>query len=86
MEGKWINFLFIEKSDSGKTDIFKVVNKETNVSLGGIMWYGPWRKYAFFPNPDMVFESQCLMDITNFLNELMKKWKEEKRRQKDESL
>ena len=69
--GKWIRFEFCRNSDSGKTRIYDVVNKEFEIRFGTVSWYGPWRKYAFFPYEDMVFEQDCLNDVARFLNVLM---------------
>lgn len=64
--GKWICFTDIS-IDTQKTKRFMVNNKESNAALGEIKWYGGFRKYSFYPFPDMVFEEQCLRDITTFL-------------------
>ena len=75
-ETKWLNIALLDHTD--KTAKYTVRNKENNVLLGIIKWFGSWRKYAFFPCSDMVFETQCLSDITGFLNELMEDRKNSK--------
>lgn len=35
-------------------------------ALGFIRWYGAWRKYAFVPNTETIFEATCLRDIADF--------------------
>lgn len=35
--------------------------------LGEVRWYAPWRRYAFFPRQDTLFEANCLWDIADFL-------------------
>jgi len=70
---KWINF--VEQSSKGKTKIFKVFSKEGNLELGVVKWHGPWRIYAFHPEPGTLFEIDCLSDITEFLKELMEERK-----------
>lgn len=70
--GKWIDIVKIH--DTGKTQVFSILPKgdpESLIEIGQIKWYPAWRKYAFFPEPNCVFESQCLTDIINFINELM---------------
>lgn len=71
-EPKFITFRGPIMSESGKTKIW-VVETKTNearrhgiLSLGAIKWYSPWRKYAFLPHPDTVFEQDCLTDIATF--------------------
>lgn len=70
MEGKWIEFILQPKDEKRKTDIYFVNNKQNQVFLGRISWHGGFRKYSFFPAENLVFESQCLQDITDFLNYL----------------
>jgi len=76
MEGrdtKWLSIVVLDRTD--KTTRYEVRNSENNVLLGIIKWFGAWRKYAFFPYPDTVFETQCLSDITQFLKDLMEERK-----------
>jgi hypothetical protein len=61
-----------EWTPTGKTQIFEVcANDNSNTKLGMIKWRSGWRKYAFFPQTDTLFESQCLRDIATFLDQLM---------------
>jgi hypothetical protein len=67
---KWIDF--VEYPTNGVTKAFTVVPKENEaIYIGKIKWYAPWRKFAFFPEPNCVFETQCLKDITSFIDKLM---------------
>lgn len=69
MTGTWIRFNYFGTSDTGKTAIWQVVSRSAiGVLLGEVKWYGPWRKYSFFPNRncDLVFEQVCLRDIADF--------------------
>ena len=63
---KWIRMLCDGPSESGKTERFTVVATQGDVFLGRIAWYGRWRKYAFEPFRDTVFEQDCLRDIADF--------------------
>jgi hypothetical protein len=73
---KWIKFE--EKFWPGrKTKVFAVTAK-TGVHLGYVKWWGPWRRYAFFPDERTAFETQCLTDIVEFINKLMEERKHEK--------
>lgn len=76
MRYKWIEFR--EQTQTGKTRIFKCFNVEFNCELGTVKWYSAWRKYAFFPLENIVFETQCLKDIAGFLDKLMLERKLEK--------
>ncbi len=67
--GTWIEFHLIMKT--AKTGMFDILNKESGYNLGQIKWYGPFRKYSFFPSENCVFETKCLQEIVDFMNELM---------------
>jgi len=65
----WIRFLAVGASPSGKTLVWHVNtadSKKIGIHLGHIGWFYRWRKYAFFPEVDMVFEQDCLRDIAEF--------------------
>lgn len=66
---KWIEF--IKTHSTGKTESFDCYNHEFGSFLGVVKWYGSFRKYSFFPQPNIVFESTCLKDIADFLDKLM---------------
>jgi len=61
-----------------KTKRFMVKNKIYGDMLGHIKWYGAWRQYCFFVNYDIVFCSECLADIADFINNLMAERKAQK--------
>lgn len=60
----------IGKSPSGKTSIWRVLNKSTQTSLGEIRWYASWRQYTFMPTQGTIFSAGCLNDIENFIKGL----------------
>ena len=64
-QGKWIYVDFLCESKSGKTNIYQVISN--GIHLGDIKWYASWRRYAFYPNEETVYEKDCLRDIANFL-------------------
>jgi len=65
MISKWLTITEIGKSDSGKTLIWNVANGDEEF-LGYVKWFGKWRKYAFFPAEDTIFEEECLRDLSFF--------------------
>lgn len=69
VEYKWIYFSPLVFT--GKTTVYNCYNKEYQSLLGQVKWYGGFRKYSFFPEPNIVFETQCLKDIASFLDKLM---------------
>ena len=65
---KWIQFQVIR--NTGKTFVWRIAAKDHGPTmLGDIKWFGRWRRYAFFPLSDTVYEHECLRDIANFCEE-----------------
>jgi len=74
-----LNFCFGHKSDSGKTTIWYVYSTfvtHAGETLGRVAWYGPWRKYVFYPSEGTLFDPGCLTEIATFLSEENRKHKE----------
>lgn len=73
-KSKWLTFLpyqpALESSrayrPTRRTLVWLVVAKASGGILGEIRWYGPWRQYAFFPEPNTVFAGSCFADIAEF--------------------
>lgn len=70
---KWIRFVDEGATPSGKTRVFRVEatanhveGEDGDVILGTVKWFSRWRRYAFFPSAETVFEPTCLHDIANF--------------------
>ncbi len=55
-----------QASRSGKTSVWRLTNRESGNVVGFVGWYGPWRRYAFQPEADTVFESDCLAALSEF--------------------
>jgi len=64
-DSKWIKFYCTH--DTGKTKTWVIIPNDGGEKLGHIKWYAQWRKYCFFPQPNCVFETDCLDDITRFI-------------------
>lgn len=77
MKPKYLEFIVIGKSASGKTKIINVVSAGSNVALGQIRWFAHWRKYTFSTLTDTIFDSACLSEIVNELDRLNREHKEE---------
>ena len=58
------------KYEGKKTFNIDVLNKD-GVTLGIIKWNSGWRRYAFFIASGTFFDSECLKDITNYIDQLM---------------
>lgn len=55
---------FVETDKISVTRRVNVVNKGSNVVLGVIKWYGPWRQYCFFTT-NAIFNPDCLARIAS---------------------
>ena len=64
-ESRWITFVE-DTPQAWVTRYWKVLSKEGGNFLGGIKWFGAWRKYCFFPEQATIFEQDCLRDIADF--------------------
>ena len=40
-------------------------------SLGTVKWFGRWRQYCFYPEPETIFNRGCLADVDHFIMQLM---------------
>ena len=50
-----------------KSVVIGVYSQSSNVLLGKVKWYGPWRQYCFYPEPDTIFNTECLGEIATLL-------------------
>ena len=60
----WIRF--DELTPNPATKRWAVMPQDGSQQIGMVKWYGPWRKYCFFPMPETVYEQVCLRDIARF--------------------
>lgn len=65
------DFIYVERtgqSESGKTQIWKVRSKSRHgLVLGEIKWKSSWRKYAFYPESETLYDPGCLRYIAQAL-------------------
>lgn len=69
---KFLNFT--ELPPTGKTKIIGVGNN-TGQKLAIIKWSSGWRRYVFHPFKETQFDVDCLVDICDFITELMEERK-----------
>jgi hypothetical protein len=64
-ETEFLRFVEQPKKEGAKTVVIHVENKKSNMILGVISWYGPWRQYCFYPTIESVlFNHTCLHEIS----------------------
>lgn len=60
--------LFEQVANPGrKTAVWNVRSVGSGAHLGAIRWHGPWRQYCFWPKGSTIFNTDCLIDITDRL-------------------
>jgi hypothetical protein len=65
---KWITFEDAGPSQSGKTRLWRVVNRQDGVELGDVHWDAGWRRYVFAPRAFTIYEQDCLRDLAAFVS------------------
>lgn len=67
------DYLFLDEQwpEKRKTAIVKIHSRSSFDLLGEIRWFGRWRRYAFFPAPDTIWDPGCLDTINAYIEALM---------------
>ena len=60
-----------KEGDTGKTEIHGVFSALHGDRLGTVRWYGAWRQYAFYPEPETIWNRDCLREVAGFLDDAM---------------
>jgi hypothetical protein len=60
----------------GKTRLFAVINTLAQIPLGVIKFHGAWRRYLFVPDPNTMFDPDCMDEISKFAREETNKWRD----------
>ena len=67
---EFLSFYKYHPSDR-KTPIYHIRPVRNDFDyLGCVKWYGPFRKYTFYPEGGTVFDDKCLNDISYFIKNL----------------
>jgi hypothetical protein len=65
---KYLEFNTLEQKP--KTKVIEIISKRGRERLGIVKWFPRWRQYAFFPEPNTIFNVECLNDIINYIRGL----------------
>ena len=71
---EYIYFEIVEKKP--KTNVYLVRAKSDGCILGKIYWHFPWRQYIFESKDLILWSKGCLLEVMNFLKNLMDKRKQ----------
>jgi len=60
VEYEYINFKLA--AEGKKTNVYHCHSNRNESILGFVRWYGAWRQYCFYPEPETIFNKGCLND------------------------
>lgn len=69
-ETKYLVFALVPTK--GKTKSVDIINKHHEEVIGEIKWFGPWRQYCFFPYNNTLWNTTCITDVQEVIDELKK--------------
>jgi hypothetical protein len=72
-ESGWVAFV-TQPHGARKTGVWTVETIDGGECLGVVKFYPQWRRYAFFPALQTVYESDCLRNIADFCETQTRKW------------
>jgi hypothetical protein len=61
-----------------KTPRYLVRNKSQDAILGIIKWYGAWRQFCFFPQPETVWSTGCLAGLQQAMGSIAARYKQQR--------
>lgn len=64
------------------THRWTVKNAKDQLELGFIGWHSGWRRYVFEPKDETVFDSECLMELAEFLQSATRLQQEDARQRR----
>lgn len=69
-------YFFITKTllSKRKTPIYYIFTYEA-ICIGEVKWFPAWRKFCLYPYKDTVWDSNCLKDAVDFIEDANKKYK-----------
>jgi hypothetical protein len=70
MKTEYKYIYFVKLTERPKTSVYACMNSRSGTAIGLVRWYGPWRQYCFFPEPNCVFNVGCMDDIKDFIGQL----------------
>ena len=62
--------IFVEIAKLPKTKIYSCRKNGTEIELGIVKWFGPWRQYCLYTINDVILNKGCLADIEDFIGQL----------------
>lgn len=77
--GKYFSIIEVFQENK-KTNIYYIYpDSDTDVLLGRIKWYNHWRKYCFYAEDNIIWDTKCLNELIIFLDNLNQEHKNKKK-------
>jgi hypothetical protein len=74
--GNHLQFEKLPLEKGKKLHKYRVINHSLYYDIGIIHWRGGWRQYVFQAHPNIDMSRGCHKQIDEFIDELMKEWRE----------
>lgn len=52
--------------------VYRIFNNRNDAQLGILSFYKPWKQYVFSSKEDCVFNESCLLDVLDFITNVIK--------------
>jgi Tat protein secretion system quality control protein TatD with DNase activity len=66
---------YTKKTKEGRKTYIIDVRSTAGDYLGVISWFSHWRRYVFHPVTGTIYDAVCLIDISQYINDLMRERK-----------
>lgn len=66
-ESRFLDIREVPQVNGGVTALFEVRTRAGG-QLGVIRWFGPWRRYVYYPYDATLYDPSCLRAIGSFMD------------------
>jgi hypothetical protein len=66
---KYAHCVFSEQSSGTRVTKVWKASSASGTFLGRVKWWAHWRRYCFFPAPELLFDCNCLWDLADFVKQ-----------------
>lgn len=64
---KFITIKCVKEEYFEKHPVYRIFNNKSDLQIGILSWYSPWKQYVFSSQEECVFNNSCLHDVLDFL-------------------
>ena len=81
---KHLSFEYVAPQQGRKMAQYNIYNDEFGEYIGIIHWRGGWRQYVYRMHPGVDVSRSCGKEIHEFIDKIMKEWREGLKKCKDQ--